>query len=156
MMEVIMSRKTAREDTFKLLFSTEVGNHAPACALDTYFADDIRDKSQFSLESQSDEDKVYIRSTVAAVHENFSLLDSIIKEHSSRWDVTRLSKVSLTLLRLAIYEIKFCPKVPVAVAISEAVRIAKKYDGPEAGSFINGILGSFARSLNPPQAEETV
>lgn len=141
-----MSRKTAREDTFKLLFSTEVGNHAPACALDTYFADDIRDKSQFSLESQSDEDKVYIRSTVAAVHENFSLLDSIIKEHSSRWDVTRLSKVSLTLLRLAIYEIKFCPKVPVAVAISEAVRLAKIYGTEKDSAFINGILGEYAKT----------
>ena len=140
-----MSRKTAREDTFKLLFATEVGNHMPTNALDTYFAEDIRDKSQFSLDAQSEEDKQYIRSTVAAVHENFSLLDQIITENSIKWDVKRLSKVSLTLLRLAIYEIKFCPKVPVAVAIAEAVRLAKIYGTEKDAAFINGILGEFAK-----------
>ena len=58
-------------------------------------------------------------------------------------------------MQLAMFEILYLEDVPTGVAISEAVRIAKKYDGDDTGSFVNGILGAFARGLNAP-AEEPV
>jgi len=67
--------------------------------------------------------------------------------------VTRISKLARCVMELAIYEILYVEDVPTGVAISEAVRIAKKYDGDDTGSFVNGILGSFARSLTAPASE---
>ena len=67
--------------------------------------------------------------------------------------MSRISKLTRCIMQLAIYEILFCEDVPTGVAISEAVRLAKKYDSSETGSFVNGILGSFARSLTAPVAE---
>ena len=64
------------------------------------------------------------------------------------WDVSRISRLTRAIMQLAIFEILYVEDVPTGVAISEAVRLAKKYDGDDTGSFVNGILGSFARSFN--------
>ena len=61
--------------------------------------------------------------------------------------MSRISRLTRTVLQLAIFEILYVEDVPTGVAISEAVRIVKLYDGDEAGAFVNGILGSYARSL---------
>ena len=67
--------------------------------------------------------------------------------HSIGWDVSRISKLARTIMQLAIFEILYVEDVPTGVAISEAVRIAKMYDGDDTGAFVNGILGAFARTL---------
>ena len=73
-------------------------------------------------------------------------LDDVIRQFSIGWDISRISKLARCILRLAIYEILYVDDVPTGVAVAEAVRIAKKYDGDDTGAFINGILGSFVRS----------
>ena len=78
-----------------------------------------------------------------------------IGRFSIGWNVSRISRLTRCVMQLAIFEILYMEDVPTGVAISEAVRIAKKYDGDDTGSFVNGILGSFARSLTPTQTEET-
>ena len=70
--------------------------------------------------------------------------------------MSRISRLTRCVMQLAIYEILFMEDIPTGVAISEAVRLAKKYDSSETGSFVNGILGSFARSLTASAAEEIV
>ena len=75
-------------------------------------------------------------------------LDDVIRQFSIGWDISRISKLARCILRLAIYEILYVDDVPTGVAVAEAVRIAKKYDGDDTGAFINGILGSFVRSRN--------
>ena len=83
-------------------------------------------------------------------------LNEIIRKFSIGWDLNRISRLARSIMQLAIYEIEYLEDVPTGVAVSEAVRIAKKYDGTDTGSFINGILGSFARSLtNTTAVEET-
>ena len=67
--------------------------------------------------------------------------------------MTRISRLARCVMQLAIYEIQYVDDVPTGVAISEAVRLVKKYDGNDTGSFVNGILGSFGRSLSAPAAE---
>ena len=75
-------------------------------------------------------------------------LDEVIQQYSIGWDVTRISRLARTIMQLAIFETLHVEDVPVGVAVSEAVRLAKKYDGDDTGSFVNGILGAFARGLN--------
>ena len=72
-------------------------------------------------------------------------LDAQIQAASPRWNVSRMPKVDLTILRLAAWEILHEEDVPGSVAINEAVEIAKKYETPEVARFMNGILGSFIR-----------
>ena len=70
-----------------------------------------------------------------------------IRRFAIGWDISRISRLTRCVLQLAIFETLFVEDVPTGVAISEAVRLAKMYDGDEAGAFTNGILGAFARSL---------
>ena len=75
------------------------------------------------------------------------MLNEEIQKFSIGWDVSRISRLARSVMQLAIFEILYVEDVPTGVAVSEAVRLAKKYDGDDTGSFVNGILGSFARSL---------
>ena len=97
----------------------------------------------------------YIDNVVSGVANREEDLNEQISKFAIGWDITRISKLARCILQLAIYEILYVEDVPTGVAVSEAVRIAKKYDGDDTGSFVNGILGSFARSLNAPKTEET-
>jgi len=74
-------------------------------------------------------------------------IDDIIDKYSQGWNIDRIAKVDLSLLRLSIAEMKFMekPEIPVSVSISEAVRIAKIYGGEDSGKFVNGILGKISR-----------
>ena len=77
-------------------------------------------------------------------------LDKIIDAYAIDWKRARISKVSLAILRLSIFELKYLPEtVPTGVSINEAVELAKKYASEEDASFINGILGSFVRAEGP-------
>ena len=94
----------------------------------------------------------YIDTVVTGVANREEELDEQIQKYSIGWDISRISKLARCILRLAIYEIQYVDDVPAGVAVSEAVRIAKKYNSDETSAFVNGILGSFIRSL--PQVEE--
>ena len=90
---------------------------------------------------------------VSGVANRAEELDGQIKKFSIGWDISRISRLTRCILQLAIYEILYVADIPTGVAVSEAVRIAKKYDGDDTGAFVNGILGSFARSLNAEEAQ---
>lgn len=85
---------------------------------------------------------------VKGVLEHDDELCGIIAKYSVKRAVSRIAKVNLTILKIAIYEMKYCDKVPCAVAINEAVELAKKYSYKNDSSFINGILSSYMRDLN--------
>ena len=95
----------------------------------------------------------YIDTVVAGVANRTEELNASIQKYSIGWDISRISRLARSVMQLAIYEILYLEDVPTGVSISEAVRIAKKYDGDDTGAFVNGILGSFARDL---QSESTV
>ena len=77
-------------------------------------------------------------------------IDDMIDNYSQGWNIDRIAKVDLSLLRLSIAEMKYMekPEIPVSVSISEAVRIAKIYGGEDSGKFVNGILGKISREEN--------
>ena len=93
---------------------------------------------------------------VSGVANRSEELNDVIKRFSIGWDISRISRLTRCVMELAIYEILYVDDVPTGVAISEAVRLAKKYDGDDTGAFVNGILGSFARSLTPAKTEGEV
>lgn len=113
---------------------------------------------QLSAENEIYEDRPsraqmqYIDSVVAGVTNRAEELNAEIQKYAIGWDVSRISRLARTIMQLAIFEILYVEDVPTGVAVSEAVRLAKKYDGDDTGAFVNGILGTFARSLS---AEET-
>ncbi len=73
-------------------------------------------------------------------------IDTIIEEHSHKWKTNRLSRVTLSILRLGVYELLCCADIPVGVTINEAVELAKHYGGDDDASFVNGVLGGVARN----------
>ncbi len=95
----------------------------------------------------------YIDGVVTGVANRQEELNALIQQFSIGWDVSRISRLARTIMQLAIYEVQNVEDVPVGVAVSEAVRLAKKYDGDDTGSFVNGILGSYARSLNTEEVK---
>ena len=72
-------------------------------------------------------------------------IDSLINEAAKGWKTSRMGKVDLTILRLAVYEMNYDPDVPVKVAINEAIEIGKRFGQDESAAFINGILGNIAK-----------
>lgn len=83
---------------------------------------------------------------VKGVDDNKELLDSEISKHLKKWSISRISKVSLAILRLAMYEIRFCKEIEIDIVISEAVKLAQAYTSKDDVSFINGVLSSVAKS----------
>ena len=92
----------------------------------------------------------YLDIVVSGVANRQDDLNAEIQKYSIGWDVKRISRLARCVMQLAMFEILYLDDVPTGVAISEAVRIAKKYDGDDTGAFVNGILGAFARGLNAP------
>ena len=95
------------------------------------------------------EDADYIGTKLTAILDRIPEIDAVIDEASEGWRTSRMSKADLSLLRLAVYEVRFDDEVPTGVAINEAVEIAKKYGGDRTASFVNGILGKIATETKP-------
>ena len=91
------------------------------------------------------EDESYICEKFRRAADLLPEIDEKLNKVSSGWKTTRMSKVDLSILRLALYEMQYDDAIPVGVAINEAVEIAKKYGGEDSASFVNGILGKLAR-----------
>ena len=152
-----MTRGNARELAVHLIygraFTGEEPEHVVSVRLDKEYYDKLSAENDVYSDRPSRAQLRYIDSVVSGVANREEELNSQISKFSIGWDITRISRLARCILQLAIYEILFVEDVPTGVAVSEAVRIAKKYDGDDTGSFVNGILGSFARSLSAPAPE---
>ena len=95
------------------------------------------------LENIKEEESEFINNKVRQTREKLSQIDEMISEKASGWSISRIGKVELTILRLAVYEIVFDESIPDGVAINEAVELAKKFGGDDSYSFINGVLSKF-------------
>ncbi len=152
-----MTRGNARELAVHLIYGREFTGEEPekvvSTRLDKEYYTQLGEENDVYSERPSRNQLRYIDSVVAGVANRQEEMNGYIQKFSIGWDVTRISKLTRCIMQLAIYEILFCEDVPTGVAISEAVRLAKKYDSAETGSFVNGILGAFARSLTAPVPE---
>ena len=146
-----MTRANARELAVHLIYTREFTGEEPetviATRLEKAYYEKLSQEHPVYEERPSRAQRAYIDTVVSGVANREDELNEIIRKFSIDWDISRISKLTRTIMQLAIFEILNLEDVPTGVAISEAVRIVKLYDGDEAGSFVNGILGSFARSL---------
>ena len=95
----------------------------------------------------------YIRDKALNVILKSEEIDEMLNEHVTGWKTSRMNKVDLSILRLAVYEMKYDEDVPVGVAINEAVELAKQFGGDRSSAYINGMLGTFAKRIEgEPQA----
>ena len=98
------------------------------------------------LEPLSEKDKDYVCGKVFNIMDKLSEIDADIEEATEGWNLSRMGKVELSIIRLAYYEMCYDESVPVQVAINEAVEIGKIYGGDNSPSFINGVLGKLAKN----------
>ncbi|MDY4693762.1 MAG: transcription antitermination factor NusB [Blautia sp.] len=140
-----MRRREQREHIFKLLFMREFNSEDEMNEqLSLYFD---------GLGELSEEDREYMYSKYNHVLEHLDEIDEMLNQTSHGWKTKRMSRVDLTALRLAVYELKFDQDVPVGVAINEAVELAKRFGGEASGSFVNGILGKIANGESEDKPE---
>ena len=131
-----MTRREEREHIFKLLFLIEF-----------YKEDELEQQESMYFENLSDakeKDIAYIRKKYENIRENLGQIDEQITEVAKGWRTERMGKVELTLLRLAVYEIKYDDDIPTGVAINEAVELAKIFGGEGSSAFVNGVLAKLA------------
>ena len=127
-----MGRSELREHSFRMLFRIEFNTKEEMPEqLGMYFE---------QLESIKDSEKEYITEKYFNIEKSVEEIDTLINEHTTGWKTSRMNKVDLTILRLAVYEMKMDTEIPVSVAINEAVELAKKYSSDEGPAFINGVL----------------
>ena len=106
-----------------------------------------------TLEELSGKDQEYMSQKYRHVLEKLDEIDVLLNETSRGWKTKRMSRVDLTALRLAVYELKYDKDVPTGVAVNEAVELAKRFGGETSGSFVNGILGKIANSESEEKTE---
>ena len=158
-----MSRRKAREIVLCLVFEKEYhrdlsceklyGDLFENCDITEIYnsfaekeiiKDDKIKPDKINSLNKADED--YIKATFIKIFENIENIDDIISNSTIGWEYNRISKISMALLRIAVYEILYADDVPTSVAINEAVELSKRYDDPDAYTFINGVLGSVAKN----------
>ena len=150
-----MTRGNARELALHLIYGRAFTGEEPEQVISTrlekeYYAQLGQENDVYS-ERPSRAQLRYIDTVVTGVANREEELDAQIRKYSIGWDISRISKRARCILRLAIYEIQYVDDVPAGVAVSEAVRIAKKYNDNDTGSYVNGILGSYVRDLTPAE-----
>lgn len=146
-----MTRANARELAIHLIYGREFTGEDPQQVIATRLQKDyypmLSVENQVYADRPSAAQRAYIDTVVSGVAARLEELNDCIQKYSIGWDISRISRLTRAVMQLAIFEIKYVDDVPTGVAISEAVRIAKMYDGNDTGSFVNGILGAFAREL---------
>lgn len=152
-----MTRANARELAVHLIYGREFTGEEPEQIVNTRlekeYYDNLAQENDIYSEHPNRAQVRYIDTVVSGVANRTEELNTQISKFSIGWDISRISRLTRCVMQLAIFEILYVEDVPVGVAISEAVRLAKKYDGDDTGAFVNGILGTFARSLTAEQAE---
>ncbi len=132
-----MGRRELREQIFKLLFRIEFNEK-----------DEMPEQEELFFQEEenaaSEKDEQYILKKYQDIVSKVDMIDEMINKTAKGWETSRMGKVDLTLIRLAVYEIKYDDEIPTGVAINEAVELAKKFGQDNSPSFINGILAKFA------------
>lgn len=137
-----MKRREAREFAFAILFEKT-------------FKDENIDEI---IKNASEDRKIvvddYVYNTCINIELNLELIDELISKYLTKWKINRISKVSISALRLGVYELEFAEDIPEKVSINESVELAKKYEGEESASFVNGVLGAFIRAKKENEQKE--
>ena len=134
-----MNRKKSREKAMELLFSMEISKNSYEETIECFVEDYEMDLKTIDLE--------YIKEVMKSVVDHKEEIDEIIKNSLINWTIDRVSKVNLTIVRLAISEMLYINDVPEVVAINEAIELTKKYSDDKSVSFVNGALDKAFKNI---------
>ncbi len=129
-----MNRREIREQIFKMLFQTEF-----------YGQEEMEEQIRLFMQELEEKDETkrnYLEQKLWDIYNRREEIDAAVNEKATGWKTTRMAKVDLALIRLAVYEIKYEADIPTGVAINEAVELAKIYSSDGAPSFVNGVLAN--------------
>ena len=150
-----MTRTVAREIAVHMVFELSFVARTVQQVLDETLTEEcfaqIGAEEPLYAKFPDENQQMYIRKLVTGVQEHGAELDEYISRYAVGWSFARIPRVAAAIMRVAMYEMLYMPEIPNAAAINEAVEIAKGYEPAEVVSFINGILGSFARTELPDQ-----
>lgn len=130
-----MTRRELRENVFKMLFRVEFHEEGEMAEQLVLLEDEV--------ENITEEDSAYINHKCNDIIAKISEIDAAINESTTGWKTTRMGKVDLTIIRLAVYEMKYEDDIPAKVSVNEAVELAKSYGTETSASFVNGVLAKF-------------
>lgn len=128
------TRRKARELALQALYQMEITEDYSLRALEFFL-------SHFEGSAAA---KDFARRLVSGVISERPAIDRVIKKSTEHWKLGRMAKVDLTILRMATYELLFCPDIPLSVSMDEAIEIGKRYGSTESPTFINGVLDQVA------------
>jgi N utilization substance protein B len=128
------TRRNGRELALQALYQTEVTGDTSTNALELFL-------SHFEGSGQA---KDFARRLITGVVEHQSEIDGAIERSAENWKLERMAKVDLVILRMATYELLFCPDIPMNVSLDEAIEIGKRYGSDDTSNFINGVLDKVA------------
>ncbi|AYE35645.1 transcription antitermination factor NusB [Clostridium septicum] len=134
-----MNRKRSREIAMELLFGMTLSKNTLEETIETFKEDYEMKLKTIDLE--------YIKGILEKVEKNLEVIDEKIEKSLTNWKIERISKVNLTILRIAIAEMMFLEDVPNKVAINEAIEVTKKYSDEKSVAFINGVLDKALKSI---------
>ncbi len=137
------SRRKSRELLLQMLFQLDMGKQPP---------DQVRDTFWSERKDTDPEVRDYVEDLFRVASGRAEEIDGLIEKHAVRWRMERMAAVDRNVLRAAVAEFLGKPAVPKVVVINEAIEIARRYSTPESVNFINGVLDSIARELEPQAA----
>lgn len=135
----MMKRSEAREQAFTLVFEK------------AFREDSIEEIIDAAIEARMLVEDAFCKNLAVRTFAHVEEIDTIISKYSDKWKISRLPKVTLAILRLALCELDYFEDIPTAVTIDEAVELAKKYSSDEDAAYINGVLGAYVRQRTEVQ-----
>ncbi len=148
-----MTRTNAREIVVHLLYDLHCTGESAQEALVTRFAQDyyetLAEENDVYTGRPNQKQLAYIQDTVRGIAARQEELDGYLAKYAIGWRVDRISRLARAILQLAMYEILYVDDVPTSAAINEALELTRKYEDEDVVSFVNGILGTFAREVAP-------
>ena len=145
-----MTRTVAREIAVRLCFSITENPMDPGELISQTFEEEyystLAEEDKLYNKSPDQKQLEYITNIVTGVCEHAAELDGYVDKYAVGWRFGRISRTAAAIIKTAMYEVLYMPEIPDNAAINEAVELAKRYETPETASFINGILGTFART----------
>jgi N utilization substance protein B len=136
-MSIREKEKRSREIAMEIVYQSTINDKDPVELVADYF-------EEYGESEEADRD--YVMRVVGGVMEKREELDALIEANLVKWKLSRVSKINLSILRVALYEIKHEDSIPNNVSINEAVEISKKYSDEQSAAFINGILDKIVKA----------
>lgn len=144
---VKVMKHVSREIAMKIAFARLLGGEASYDDAVTISYDDA-DKSAKIIERRGEADIEFAKMLTDGIEKHSTEIDEQINDYLNEWSTDTISKIELTILRLAFFELLYTPDVPQGAVIDEAVELAKTYADENKYAYINGVLSSFVRDLN--------